>query len=99
MRTLAIALCLLATPALADVAGTASVIDSDTIKVHGQQDTPARDRRAREPATLPPGRRAMAVRERCGEHPNRSTYQLMSAITVLSHGPWFARRLVRAGFQ
>ncbi len=37
MRALTIALCLLATPALADVAGVASVIDSDTIEVHGQR--------------------------------------------------------------
>ncbi len=37
MRTLTITLCLLATPALADVAGTASVIDGDTIEVHGQR--------------------------------------------------------------
>ncbi len=37
MRALAIALCLLATPALADVAGVASVIDGDTIEVHGQR--------------------------------------------------------------
>ncbi len=36
MRALAITLCLLATPALADVAGVASVIDGDTIEVHGQ---------------------------------------------------------------
>ncbi len=36
MRALTIALCLLATPALADVAGIASVIDGDTIEVHGQ---------------------------------------------------------------
>ncbi len=36
MRTLTIALCLLATPALADVAGVASVIDGDTIEVYGQ---------------------------------------------------------------
>ncbi len=35
MRALTIALCLLATPALADVAGTASVIDGDTIEVQG----------------------------------------------------------------
>jgi endonuclease YncB( thermonuclease family) len=34
MRSLTIALCLLATPALA---GTASVIDGDTIEVHGQR--------------------------------------------------------------
>ncbi len=32
MRALTIALCLLATPALADVAGTASVIDGDFVK-------------------------------------------------------------------
>ncbi len=33
MRSLAIALCLLANPALADVAGTASVIDGDTLEI------------------------------------------------------------------
>ncbi len=37
MRALTIALCLLATPVLADVVGTASVIDGDTIEVHGQR--------------------------------------------------------------
>ena len=37
MRALAIALCLFATPALADLAGVASVIDGDTIEVHGQR--------------------------------------------------------------
>ncbi len=37
MRALTIALCLLATPALADMAGVASVIDGDTIEVHGQR--------------------------------------------------------------
>ncbi len=37
MRALTIALCLLATPALADVTGTASVIDGDTIEIHGQR--------------------------------------------------------------
>ncbi len=37
MRALTIALCLLATPVLADVAGVASVIDGDTIVVHGQR--------------------------------------------------------------
>ncbi len=37
MRVLTIALCLLATPAFADVTGTASVIDGDTIDVHGQR--------------------------------------------------------------
>ncbi len=37
MRALTIALCLLATPARADMAGTASVIDGDTIEVHGQR--------------------------------------------------------------
>ncbi len=37
MRALTIALTLLATPALADVAGVASVIDGDTIEVHGQR--------------------------------------------------------------
>ena len=36
MRALTIALCLFATPALADVAGVASVIDGDTIEVRGQ---------------------------------------------------------------
>ena len=35
MFALTIALCLLATPALAGVVGTASVIDGDTIEVHG----------------------------------------------------------------
>ena len=37
MRALTIALCLLATPAIADVAGTPTVIDGDTIEVHGQR--------------------------------------------------------------
>jgi hypothetical protein len=37
VRALTIALCLLATPALADVAGAASVIDDDTIEVQGQR--------------------------------------------------------------
>ncbi len=37
MRALTTALCLLATPALADVAGVATVIDGDTIEVHGQR--------------------------------------------------------------
>ncbi len=37
MRALTIALCRLATPALADVAGTASVIDGDTLEIHGQR--------------------------------------------------------------
>ena len=37
MRALALALCLLATPALADVAGVAAVIDGDTIEVHSQR--------------------------------------------------------------
>ncbi len=37
MCALTIALCLFATPALADVAGTASVIDGDTIEVYGQR--------------------------------------------------------------
>ncbi len=37
MRALTIALCLLATPALADVTGVASVIDGDTIEVHAQR--------------------------------------------------------------
>ncbi len=37
MRSLIFTLCLLATPALADVIGTASVIDGDTIEVHGQR--------------------------------------------------------------
>ncbi len=37
MRALTIALCLLATPALADVTGTASVIDGDTIEIHSQR--------------------------------------------------------------
>ena len=37
MRTLTIALCLLATPALADVAGIPTVIDGDTLEIHGQR--------------------------------------------------------------
>ncbi len=37
MRALATALYLLATPALADVLGIPTVIDGDTIEVHGQQ--------------------------------------------------------------
>ncbi len=37
MRALTIALCLLATPALVDVTGAASVIDGDTIEIHGQR--------------------------------------------------------------
>ncbi len=37
MRAPTIALCLLATPALADVAGIPNVIDGDTIEVHGQR--------------------------------------------------------------
>ena len=37
MRALTIALALLATPALADVAGVASVIDGDTLEIHGQR--------------------------------------------------------------
>ncbi len=37
MRALIAALCLLATPALADMTGVASVIDGDTIEVHGQR--------------------------------------------------------------
>ncbi len=37
MRAVTITLCLLVTPALADVTGVASVIDGDTIEVHGQR--------------------------------------------------------------
>ncbi len=37
MRAIALVAALLATPALADVAGTASVIDGDTIEVRGQR--------------------------------------------------------------
>ena len=37
MPALALTLCLIATPALADVAGVATVIDGDTIEVHGQR--------------------------------------------------------------
>ena len=37
MRALTIALCLLTTPALADVAGVASVIDGDTLEIHCQR--------------------------------------------------------------
>ncbi len=36
MRALTIALCLLATPALADVTGVASVIEGDTLEIHDQ---------------------------------------------------------------
>ncbi len=42
MRALTMALYLLATPALADVAGVASVTDGDTIEVHGQRMSPVR---------------------------------------------------------
>jgi endonuclease YncB( thermonuclease family) len=37
MRALAIALCLLATPVLADVTGPARVIDGDTLEVQGER--------------------------------------------------------------
>ncbi len=37
MRSLVFFMVLIATPALADVAGVASVIDGDTIEVHGQR--------------------------------------------------------------
>jgi len=37
MRALIFALCLLTSPALADVVGVASVINGDTIEVHGQR--------------------------------------------------------------
>ncbi len=37
MRALIFVRCLLATPALADVAAVASVIDGDTIEVHGRR--------------------------------------------------------------
>ncbi len=37
MRPLTMALCLLATPVLADVVGVASVIDGDTLEIHGQR--------------------------------------------------------------
>ncbi len=37
MRALTIALCLLATPVLADVAGPARVIDGDTLEIQGQR--------------------------------------------------------------
>ncbi len=37
MRVLTIALCLLATPALADVSGPARVIDGDTLEIQGQR--------------------------------------------------------------
>ncbi len=37
MRALTIALCLLATPALADMAGIPNVIHGDTFEVHGQR--------------------------------------------------------------
>ena len=87
MRALTIALCLLATPALADVAGIPTVIDGDTLEVHG--------RRIRLHGIDAPESRQLCrldgkpwqCGEGCGECPGRSTYQLMSAITVLSHGP------------
>ena len=37
MRALTIALCLLASPALADVASVARIIDGDTLEIHGQR--------------------------------------------------------------
>ena len=37
MRTVALILALIATPALADIAGIASVIDGDTLEVYGQR--------------------------------------------------------------
>ena len=37
MYALTLALILIATPALADVTGTATVIDGDTIEIHGQR--------------------------------------------------------------
>jgi hypothetical protein len=37
MRSLAIALCLLASPALADVTGPVRVIDGDTLEIQGQR--------------------------------------------------------------
>ena len=37
MRALIFALCLLATPALADVSGPARVTDGDTLEVQGQR--------------------------------------------------------------
>ena len=37
MRAIALVLALIATPALADMAGVASVIDGDTLEVHGQR--------------------------------------------------------------
>jgi endonuclease YncB( thermonuclease family) len=37
MRTLAIALCLIVVPALADVAGPARVIDGDSLEVAGER--------------------------------------------------------------
>ncbi len=37
MRAIPLVLALIATPALADVAGVASVIDGDTLEIHGQR--------------------------------------------------------------
>ena len=62
MRAIALVLALIAAPALADVAGVASVIDGDTIEVHGLANPPSRDRRPGKPSALSPGRQAMAVR-------------------------------------
>ncbi len=64
MRAIALVLALITTPALADVAGVASVIDGDSIEVHGQRirlhgiDARMSDVRGKAdvPATWPEGR-------------------------------------------
>ena len=53
MRAIALVLALIATPALADMAGVASVIDGGTIEVHGQH---IRLHGTDAPETLLPGR-------------------------------------------
>ncbi len=69
LRIIAVLIALLPAVALADMTGQASVIDGDTIEIHGQRIRLHRHRRARERAALPYRRQAVAVREECGECP------------------------------